>query len=390
MNANPESAVDMERTGRAAPQPATRRIMHVDMDAFFVAVELLRRPELRGLPVIVGGRGNPHERGVVSTASYEARRYGVYSSMPLRTALRLCPQARFLPVDYATYVEVSGRIKNILHEYAPVIEDAGIDEAFLDISTASGSPVDLARAIKQRIRDETGLSCSVGVAPNKLLAKLASDLEKPDGLTVIDACDIEPRIWPLPVRKLWGVGPKTEQRLHPLGITTIGELARASAQTLAEHFGPAHGGYLYQAARGIDDSPLITHWEPKSLSRETTFQRDVGDWTRIASTLQALTRELLEHLREQNNVVRNVAVKLRFADFETHTHAITLAAPSDDPELIAHAALDCLKRFALIKKVRLVGVRFAGLRHAHDHSSNKSSRDLAPAANATQHRHEGA
>ena len=345
----------------APAEPARRCILHVDMDAFFVAVELKRHPELKGLPVIVGGRGDPRERGVVSTASYEARRFGVYSGMPLRTALSRCPQAHFLPVDYETYAAVSGRIKRILAEFSPVMEDAGIDEAFLDISGMPGSPAAIGRAIKQRIREETGLSCSIGIAPNKLLAKMASDLEKPDGLTVIGAGDIEQRLWPLAVRKLWGVGPKTEQRLAGLGITTIGKLARAAAQSLVEHFGPAHGRYLSRAARGIDDSPLVTHWEPKSLSHETTFQRDTADWARIRSTLQALTRELVAQLRDQGYVARGVTVKLRFADFDTHTHAVTLAAATDDAEPIEHAALQCLKRFALIKKVRLVGVRLGGL-----------------------------
>lgn len=345
----------------ARAEPARRRILHVDMDAFFVAVELKRHPELKGLPVIVGGRGDPRERGVVSTASYEARRFGVYSGMPLRTALRLCPQAHFLPVDYETYAAVSGQIKRILAAFTPVMEDAGIDEAFLDISAQPGSPLDIARAIKQRIRAETGLSCSIGVAPNKLLAKMASDLEKPDGLTLLGAGDIEQRLWPLAVRKLWGVGPKTEQRLAGLGITTIGELAQTSAQILVEHFGPAHGQYLHQAARGIDDSPLITHWEPKSLSHEITFQRDTDDWARIRTTLRALTRELVAQLREQGYVARGVTVKLRFADFDTHTHAVTLVAATDEPEPIELAALQCLKRFALIKKVRLVGVRLGGL-----------------------------
>jgi DNA polymerase-4 len=341
--------------------PATRRILHVDMDAFFVAVELLRHPELKGEPVIVGGRGNPRERGVVSTASYEARRFGVRSGMPLRTALQRCPQARFLAVDYETYVGVSARIKRILAEFSPLIEDAGIDEAFLDISSAADAPEAIARAIKQRIRAETGLTCSIGVAPDKLLAKMASDLDKPDGLTVIGTGDIESRLWPLPVRKLPGVGPKTEQRLTRLGVTTIGELAQAALPTLVAQFGPAHGGYLHDAARGLDDSPLITHWEPKSLSHETTFQRDTGDWARVSNTLLTLTRELVAQLREQRYEARQVSVKLRYADFETHTHAVTLPTATDAAEQIEAAALRCLKRFALIKKVRLVGVRVGGL-----------------------------
>ena len=351
--------------GRVVPvDPAGRRILHVDMDAFFAAIELQRHPELSGRPLIIGGRGDPRERGVVSTASYEARRFGVYSGMPLRTALRRCPQAVFLPVDYETYAAVSARIKRILAAFTPNLEDAGIDEAFLDISAIPGPAEDVARAIKQRIREDTGLTCSVGIAPNKLLAKMASDLEKPDGLTILGEGDIKKRLWPLPVRKLWGVGPKTEQRLAGLGIATIGQLAQTPAAALVAQFGPAHGRTLRQSARGIDDSPLITHWEPKSLGRETTFQRDTGDWTRIRAALLALTRELVAHMQTERYLARNVTVKLRFADFDTHTHAVTLAAATDDPEPVTHAVLQCLKRFALIKKVRLIGVRLGGLTHA--------------------------
>jgi DNA polymerase-4 len=343
---------------------AERRILHVDMDAFFAAIERRRHPELEGRPLIVGGRGDPHERGVVSTASYEARRFGVHSGMPLRTALRCCPQAVFLPVDYQTYAAVSARIKRVLAEFTPIMEDAGIDEAFLDISAGPEPPAEIARAIKRRIRDETGLTCSIGIASNKLLAKMASDLEKPDGLTVLGESDIAKRIWPLPVRKLWGVGPKTEQRLAALGITTIGALAHAAADGLTAAFGPGHARSLHDAAQGIDASPLITHWEPKSLSRETTFQRDTGDWARVRVTLLAITQELAAQLRERGQLARQVTVKLRFADFDTHTHALTLAAATDAPEPIAHAALQCLERFALLKKVRLVGVRLGGLTDA--------------------------
>ena len=338
-----------------------RRILHVDMDAFFAAIELRRRPELRELPVIIGGHGDPHERGVVSTASYEARKFGVGSGMPLRTAWRLCPQAVFLPVDFAIYEQVSGEIKALLREFSPVMEDAGIDEAFLDVSELPESPLDVAMAIKQRIRAATGLSCSIGIGPNKLLAKLASDMEKPDGLTLLTEADVATRVWPLPVRRLWGVGPKTEQRLAALGVSTIGELAALSVATLQTEFGPAHAEYLHRAAHGIDDSPLITHWEPKSLSHETTFQRDTGDWTVLRQTLARLTRELAARLRADGYRCRQVAVKLRYSDFATHTHALTLPAATDDAEVIREAALQCLGKFALIKKVRLIGLRLGAL-----------------------------
>lgn len=338
-----------------------RRILHVDMDAFFAAVELERHPELRGRLLVIGGRGDPRARGVVSTASYEARRFGVRSGMPLRTAARLCPECVFLPVDFEAYEAVSRRVKEMLKAFSPVMEEAGIDEAYLDISDLPDSSEAIARAVKQRIREQIGLSCSVGVAPNKLLAKIASDLQKPDGLTVLTEADIETRVWPLPVRRLPGVGPKTEAKLAVLGVGTIGELAHTPLATLIEHFGVAHGRYLHEAAHGIDTSPLVTHWEPKSLGRETTFARDVGDWAVLERTLAGLAREVAARLRAEGYRARQIAVKLRYADFATHTHTVTLPVPTHDTELITQAALRSLRRFALVKKVRLLGVRAAGL-----------------------------
>ena len=203
----------------------SRRILHVDMDAFFAAVEQQRRPELRGKPLVIGGNGDPMKRGVVSTASYEARRFGIHSAMPLRAAWRLCPQAVFLPVDYREYARISEVIKSVLREASTVMEDVGIDEAFLDISAIDRPLQLIAREIKERIRETTGLTCSIGIAPNKLLAKIASDMEKPDGITIITAEDVATRIWPLPVRKLRGVGPKTEEHLKGMGVETVGDLA---------------------------------------------------------------------------------------------------------------------------------------------------------------------
>lgn len=351
-----------------------RRILHIDMDAFFAAVELKRRPELRGKPLVIGGGGDPHSRGVVSTASYEARAFGVRSGMPLRRAHQLCPACVFLPVDFDVYAAESEKIKGILREFSPVMEDAGIDEAFLDVSGAPGEAVAVARAIRQRIKEATGLTCSIGIGPNKLLAKLASDMQKPDGLTAISEADIPARVWPLPVRKLQGVGPKTEQRLAELGIRTIGDLARPSEEALIAHFGEAHGSYLHAAARGLDDSPLVTHWEPKSISRETTFPRDVGDRQAIARTLASLTHEVVERLRAENFRCQNVTVKLRYADFATHTHTLTLAAPTDNADAIRYAAFACLQRFALDKKARLIGVRAGGLGKTADAEREASAR----------------
>jgi DNA polymerase-4 len=335
-----------------------RRILHIDMDAFFAAVEQKRHPDLIGKPVVIGGGGDPTQRGVVSTASYEARKFGIHSAMPLRTAYKLCHDAIFLPVDYQEYSRVSGIIKTILREFSPVMEDVGIDEAFLDISEVEGTPEEISAEIKKRIKEETGLTCSIGIAQNKLLAKIASDMEKPDGLTIITGKDIEGRIWPLPVRKLWGVGPKTEAYLKGTGIDTIGQLAAVPLEKLIEQFGNSYGSYLREASRGIDESPLVTHWEPKSTSRETTFQRDVDNWQVIARNLAELTREVVNDLKQSGRRGRNVTVKVRFNDFKTITRATTLQAASDSLEEIRKAAFDCLGRIELKqKKIRLIGVR---------------------------------
>jgi DNA polymerase-4 len=341
-----------------------RRILHVDMDAFFAAIEVLRRPELAGRPLVVGGRGDPHERGVVSAASYEARKYGVHSAMPLRTALRLCPQAVFLPVDFEEYARVSAVIKGVLDKFSPIIEDAGIDEAYLDISESPLSSEVIASAIKHEIRQATGLTCSIGIAPNKLLAKIASDLDKPDGLTVVAQGDVEKRIWPLPARKLPGVGPKTEARLRELGVQAIGALAQQPLEKLVEVFGPAHGGWLYEAARGHDERPLVTHWEPRSLGHETTFQRDLRDWQLLRRSLERLVRDVATEMRQEGYLGRTVTVKVRYANFETHTHEKTLEAPTDDADAICRAAFECFARFGLERAVRLIGVRVGDLRKA--------------------------
>ena len=339
-----------------------RRILHVDMDAFFSAVEQKRRPELVGKPVVVGGEGDPTKRGVVSTASYEARKFGIHSAMPLRTALKLCPDAIFLPVDYKEYSRVSEEVKGILREFSPIMEDVGIDEAFLDISSIDKPSEEIAGEIKNRIREKTGLTCSIGIAPNKLLAKMASDMRKPDGLTVISENEIQSRIWPLSVRKLWGVGPKTEAYLKKMGIQTVGELASFSLDRLTEEFGQSYGSYLYEASRGIDESPLVTHWEPKSISREATFQRDVDNWQGIAKTLVELTKEVILNMKEEGYQGRTVTLKIRFNDFKTYTRARTLGQHTGSEEEIRKAAFDCLGRLELKKKVRLIGVRVGNLK----------------------------
>jgi len=348
-----------------------RRILHIDMDAFFSSVEQQRHPELIGKPVVIGGGGDPTKRGVVSTASYEARKFGIHSAMPLMTAYKLCPNAIFLPVDYEEYSRISKMLKAVLGEFTPIIEDVGIDEAFLDISSIDKSSEKIAKEIKKRIKEETDLNCSIGIAPNKLLAKIASDLEKPDGLTIITEEDIEIRIWPLPARKLWGVGPKTEAYLkEKMGIKTIGELASFPLEKLIEEFGQSYGSYLYEASRGIDESLLVTHWEPKSISKETTFQTDIGNWQLIAKNLVELTRDVVASMKEEGYRGRTVTVKVRFTDFKTYTRAKTLDKFTDSEPEIRRAAFDCLGRFELKKKVRLIGVRISNLGKEGKEDSN--------------------
>ncbi len=334
--------------------------MHIDMDAFFAAVEEKRNPALCGKPVVIGG-ADPSKRGVVSTANYEARKYGIHSAMPLRTAFKLCPHSVFLPVDFEAYAAASGEFKSVLLACTAVMENAGIDEAFLDISELPETAESIAAKIKDGIKEKTGLTCSIGIAGNKLLAKIASDMQKPDGLTIIDEGDIEDKIWPLPIRKLYGVGPKTESFLKSMGIETIGQLAAQPLDTLIEHFGESYGQYLYDASRGIDESEVITYWEPKSISRETTFQEDVRNWQVIARTLAELTKDVVADLQDEGYTAKTVTIKIRFGDFQTLTRAKTMAEHTDSEEEIRKAAFACLKRVELKKRVRLIGVRATNL-----------------------------
>jgi DNA polymerase-4 len=336
------------------------------MDAFFAAVEQKRRSELIGKPVVIGGSGDPTKRGVVATASYEARKFGIHSAMPLKTAYSLCPRAVFLPVDYEAYSKESQKVKGILRRFSAVIEDVGIDEAFLDITAIDNPSGVISQGIKKDIKDETGLTCSIGIAPNKLLAKIASDMDKPDDLTVILAEDVLSILKPLPVRKLWGIGPKTEKYLKDMGIETVGELASLHIDRLVESFGSSYGNYLYHASRGIDDSPLITDWEPKSISRETTFQKDIANWQFIAKTLADLTREVVTDMKDSSFKARTVTIKVRFSDFVTVTRATTIPHATDREEEIRKAAFACLKRVELKKRVRLIGMRASHLERTGD------------------------
>jgi DNA polymerase-4 len=331
------------------------------MDAFFANVEQGRRPELKGKPVVVGGGGDPTKRGVVSTASYEARKFGIHSAMPMRTAFKLAPQAVFLPVDYEEYSRVSHVIKGVLRGFSPVMEDVGIDEAFLDITDVPGTSEEIARGIKEAISKATGLTCSIGIAPNKLLAKIGSDLRKPDGLTIITEGGVAATLGPLPVRKLWGVGPKTEAALKGLGIDTIGELRARPLDELVARFGPSYGHYLYEASRGIDESPLVTEWRAKSTSREVTFERDISEWQDIARALAALVKEVAADLKGRGLKGRNITVKVRYGDFKTQTRARTLPDAVDSEEALRRAAFEALSRFELKgKRVRLIGFRAGG------------------------------
>ena len=340
---------------------SARRILHIDMDAFFAAVEEKRNPQLKGKPVVIGGMGDPSKRGVVATANYEARKYGIHSAMPLITAYKLCPRAVFLPVDYEAYAAASRQFKSVLLSIADIMEDVGIDEAYLDLTGKAESNEVIVERIKTGIYQKTELTCSIGIAPNKLLAKIASDMQKPDGLTMLTENDIASRIWPLPIRKLYGLGPKTEERLQKIGIEIIGQLAALPRKFLIQSFGSSYGEYLYEASRGIDDSPLVTHWEPKSFSRETTFQVDVQDWQVIARTIAELTKEVVSDLQHKSYCARTVTIKIRFDDFRTFTRACSLEKATASAEVIRKAAFSCLKRIELQRRVRLIGVRVTNL-----------------------------
>jgi DNA polymerase-4 len=341
---------------------ASRIILHVDMDAFYAAIEQRDRPELRGRPVIVGGR--PEERGVVAAASYEARAFGVRSAMPSARAIRICRQAIFLRPQMRRYAEVSRQVMAVLERHSEVIEQVSIDEAFLDVSERAGdfaAAEALARRIKREIREELGLTASIGVGPNKFLAKLASDLKKPDGLVVIRPEEAARVIAPLPASKLWGVGPKTEKTLQSAGLRTIGEVAKAPVGELRRLMG-AWGDVVRELARGIDDRPVETSRETKSVSSETTFAKDLYDVKEMRRALNDLAREVARRLREEGLRARTVAIKVRFGDFHTITRQTTLASATDRGEALrrtAHRLLEGVERGD--EGIRLLGVRATGL-----------------------------
>jgi len=365
-----------------------RFIAHLDMDAFYASVELLRYPELRGKPVVIGGRrrnaGGPavralreySGRGVITTATYEARKYGVNSGMALMKAAKLAPDALLLPANFDEYRRYSRMFKDAVRAIAPQVEDRGIDEIYIDLTAqvvsgaAEGVPDPWARArviatdIQRAVREATGLTCSIGVTPNKLLSKIASEFDKPGGLTVLTESDIPARIWPLPVRKVNGIGPKASARLEALDIRTIGELARADPALLVVQFGRSYGTWMHEAAHGRDERAVVTESEPKSISRETTFETDlhpVRDRERLSHIFTELCIRVAEDLKRKGYVGKTIGLKLRYDNFRTVTRDRTLDAPTGDASAIRRAAGECLKRVALDRRIRLLGVRVGAL-----------------------------
>jgi DNA polymerase IV len=368
-----------------------RFIAHLDMDAFYASVELLRYPQLRGRALVIGGARRSGDetvipslrgysgRGVVTTATYEARALGVHSGMGLMKAARLAPDALLLPPDFNEYRCHSHAFKDAARRMAPHIEDRGIDEIYIDLTelverTQDGrdgwAPArELAVSIQAAVRHATGLSCSIGLTPNKLLSKIASDLDKPGGLTVLTTADIPARIWPLPVRKVNGIGPKAAARLEGIGIRTIGELARADPGMLIEQFGKSFGAWMHEAAHGRDDRPVVTCGEPKSISRETTFEADlhpVRDRDRLSQVFTGLCVKLAADLERKGYVGKTIGLKLRYDNFKTVTRDRTLDAPTADSAVIRRAAGECLKRVPLDRRIRLLGVRIGALSKSSD------------------------
>ena len=340
-----------------------RTILHVDLDAFFAAVEQRDRPELRGKPVIVGG-GGPNDRGVVSTASYEARKFGVHSAMPLRTAGRLCPQGIFVPVDGRKYQEESRRVMAILRRFTPQVQPVSIDEAFLDVTASRalfGDGEAIGRLIKSAVHDETGLTISVGVATTKLVAKVASDLRKPDGLVVVPPGEEAAFLAPLPISRLWGVGEKTATALGEYGVRTIGDLASLPSDALERRLGK-HGASLVERAHGIDPDPVAGGEAAKSIGHEHTFDRDTADRDVLERTLLGMADGVAGRLRSSGLRAVTITLKLRDSGFHTITRQTSLEVPADLTEPIFEAALTLLRRELHGQRIRLVGVTASNFR----------------------------
>ena len=381
-----------------------RRIAHLDMDAFFASIELLRYPQLKGLPVVIGGakrkadkallRAEPGQpacesrficvadfpllkdyvgRGVITTATYAARQFGVGSAMGMMKAARLCPQALVLPVDFDEVRKYSHLFKSTITEIAPLMEDRGVDEVYIDFTDVPGGQRAggrvLARLIQKAVFEATGLTCSVGVAPNKLLAKMSSEFNKPNGISIVYEADLQAQIWPLKCRKINGIGPKADEKLARLGIHTIGELAVQDPAHLIAHFGKATGAWMHEAAWGRDKRPVVTESEPVSMSRETTFERDlhaVHDKAALGAIFTELCGKLGDDLTTKGYLAKTFGIKLRYDDFKIATRDQTADAFTADGSAIRQLAGQCLKRVPLDKKLRLLGVRASGLVKATD------------------------
>ncbi|WP_461160787.1 Y-family DNA polymerase [Simplicispira piscis] len=369
------------------------------MDAFFASVELLRYPQLKGLPVVIGGGRRavdelllqspdgaglrePHfipvadfprlkdyvGRGVITTATYAARQFGVGSAMGMMKAARLCPQAIVLPVDFDEIRKYSRLFKSTITEIAPVMQDRGVDEVYIDFTDVPGGQREggrvLARLIQKGIFERTGLTCSIGVAPNRLLAKMASEFNKPNGISIVYETDLQTLIWPLNVRKVNGIGPKAGAKLAALGVQTIGDLAAQDPQWLIAQFGKSTGAWLHRAAWGQDDSPVVTESEPVSMSRETTFERDlhaVRDRAELGRIFTDLCQRVAADLQRKGYAGKTIGIKLRYDDFRSVTRDQTIAEPTQDAVTIRRAAGLCLKRVPLERRLRLLGVRVGGL-----------------------------
>jgi nucleotidyltransferase/DNA polymerase involved in DNA repair len=331
-------------------------VLHVDLDQFLAAVEMLRRPELRGRPVVVGGDGDPTKRGVVSTASYEARSFGVHSGLPLRTAVRRCPAAVFLPVDREVYETFSARVMAVLREFDAVVEVLGWDEAFLAV--AGDDPEDVAWRIRARVREATGLECSVGVGCNKLQAKVATGFGKPGGVFRLTGENWYDVLGDRPTDTLWGIGRRTAGRLAALGIHTVRDLSAADPSDLAARFGPTTGPWLIRLALGEDRSPVTdAPYVARSHGRETTYQRDLEDWDLVRREVAGLAKRVAEEIAAEGRAAVRVVVKVRYAPFTTHTHGRPLTAPTADTAAIEQSALAALSEFTARDPMRLLGVR---------------------------------
>jgi DNA polymerase-4 len=381
-----------------------RRIAHLDMDAFYASVELLRYPQLKGLPVVIGGGRRREDdllgrmrvlqaerewttadlaeiplevfprlnsyvgRGVITTATYAARAFGVGSAMGVMKAAKLCPDAILLPVDFAQYRHYSHTFKSIVREIAPVVEDRGVDEIYIDFTEVPGGQRDggkaLARLIQKTITDNTGLTCSIGVAPNKLLAKMASELNKPKGISILYEQDLESKIWPLSCRKINGIGPKAEAKLQAQGIHTIGDLAAKDVDWLKSEFGKSYGAWLHEASHGHDDRPVVTESEPVSMSRETTFEKDlhvVNDRAALGEIFTRLCEQVASDLQRKGYVGKTIGIKIRFDNFQSVTRDQTMDLYTANAADIRKIGGLCLKRVDMKRRLRLLGVRVGAL-----------------------------